>query len=158
MNEVQTLREIWDYGNNDIRNMILKIKINKHENIGGLYWDDVGLPGKKKKNVKVIENESIISSKKCENYSRSTLGVAVWHDIYADDETSGLMGLLCINPSACAKAIAKERGPYAALHKYYYQSNFSANMQNRDVQTCEGEGSVVFENKVERKIYGLQRQ
>jgi hypothetical protein len=40
------------------------------------------------------------------------------------------------NPCVCASVTAKERETYAAMHKYY-NNNFSANKQNRDVQTRE---------------------
>lgn len=54
---------------------------------------------------------------------------------------AGNCGLLCITPCVCAWATAKERGTYAAIHKYY--NNFSANKKS-DLQTHEREGSAVF--------------
>jgi hypothetical protein len=59
--------------------------------------------------------------------AKSTVGVhSVWHDIYVGTETCGL---LCITPCACAKATAKQRGTYVAMHRYYH-NNYSANNQD----------------------------
>jgi hypothetical protein len=75
------------------------------------------------------------SSKNYENYSRSTVGVARYLRSYWDRRADA--GCCC----ACARATAKERGTYAALHKYYH-NNFSTDKQNCDVQTREREGSA----------------
>jgi hypothetical protein len=63
------------------------------------------------------------SSKNCEKYSRSALGVARYLRSYWDRRADVCCVLL--------RAPAQERGTYAAIHKYYH-SNFSANKQNRD--------------------------
>jgi hypothetical protein len=57
--------------------------INKHENISvGVYWDDVGVPGWKLSGWS--NTRSTISSKNCEKYSRSTLGVTRYLRSYWD--------------------------------------------------------------------------
>jgi hypothetical protein len=55
---------------------------------------------------------------------------------------AGRCGLLCVTPCACARATAEKLGTYSAMYKYYH-NNFSANKQNRDVQTREQGGSSV---------------
>jgi hypothetical protein len=47
-----------------------------------------------------------------------------------------------VTPCACAETTAKERGTYAAMHRYYY-SNSSANKKNHDAQIRERGGSAV---------------
>jgi hypothetical protein len=72
--------------------------------------------------------------------AKSTVEVhSVWQNIYVANKTRGL---LCITQCACARATAKERGTYAAMH-ICYPNNSSANKQNRDAQTRERGGCAV---------------
>jgi hypothetical protein len=74
-------------------------------------------------------------------------------------ETGGQILAVCVTSCACATATAKERGTYAALHKYYY-NNYSANKQNRDMQTHERGRSaaaerMTFLNTWKQNYFGL---
>jgi hypothetical protein len=113
--------------------------INKHENIGvGVYWDDINIPGRKLSGW--LNTRVAISSKNCEKYSRSTLGVAQYLRSYWDRRTNECCSVLLCVP-------VKQWGTYTAMHKYYH-SNFSANKQNRDVQTHEQGGFAIHERNI----------
>jgi hypothetical protein len=129
--------------------MILNLHyfLNKHEHISvGFYWNDVGVPGWKLSGWS--NTRATVSPKNCKKYNRSTLAVARCLHSCWDRRVDA--GCCVLRRAPAQERLRKSEGPTPRC-TYIITVMFFANKQNRDAQTHERGGSVVFGNIVTQR-------